>query len=412
MNARLRRLFAALLIVAWLGVAARAEIIQWRGPDRSGIYPAQGLATAWPAEGPKQLWSAKTGIGYATPVGHDGKIYIFYLDESAGKDVLECLDAKTGKSIWKQSYDKGYTADFKGTRCTPVIEGERIYTYGGNSQLIAWNLADGKQIWSLDVLKETGGKNKRWGISSMPLIVGDVMYVQGGEGAAAAVCVEKATGKIVWKSEAQGGGYATPVLMRASDGPVLLCFGHEKLVGMNPKDGKTLWTLDEKWEIEWNVNATMPIVHEGKVFITCAYKNGHAGIYEVTAAGIKQVWNGKDVTARFQPGILEKGFVYVNSEGTLKCIDLNTGKVQWAVTNDRTLLGMGGSLVRFGDMLVLLSERGKLTLGKATPEKFEKISQVNKAVEGTKVWSSPLIYDGKLYLKGTDELLCYDISAK
>ncbi len=404
------KLFCPIVLAVALIVtlAARAENVpQWRGADRSGIVPDKGLAAAWPEGGPKKLWSLKVGIGFATPVAADGKIYFFNLD--GGNDVLEAVDAAKGTSLWKQSYPRGYNDSYKGTRASPVIDGNRIYTYGGNSQLVAWNLADGKQAWMVDVFKETGGHNKQWGMASNPLIDGDRIFVQSGEGGNAAICVDKNTGKVLWKSQPTGGGYASPAMATVGGAKQLILFAHKHVLAVAPDTGKLLWELNEPWETQYDVNAALPVIVDNKMFITNAYSNAKCGLYELTDDGPKKLWGAKEITGRFQAPIHDNGYLYGNSEGLLKCVDIKTGKTTWT---ERNLLGIGGSMVRFGDKMILLSERGKLTLGQATPEKFTKISQMDSAVDGKQVWSSPLVYEGKLVVKGEDEAICYDISGK
>jgi outer membrane protein assembly factor BamB len=420
---RLKLAAASIAISTSIALAAPTDWPQWRGPNLSGIV-TEPVAKQWPEEGPKKLWSVPLDTGYASPIAHAGKLYLFYLDEQNQQEVLACLDANTGQPLWKQAHGEVFTGQYKGTRASPVIDADRIYTYGSNGQLTCRNLADGQQKWMTNVLKETGGKNKMWGLASNPLIDGDHIYVQAGEGASAAVAVNKTTGQIVWKSQAKDGGYAPPVLVelsrerseRADAAPNkhLVIFAHEHLVGINPKDGKTLWELNEPWEIEYNINATPPIVQGNKIFVTVAYKAGRCAQYEITPAGPQKKWEGKQVTGRFQPGILDNGHLYVNSEGLLKCLDWNTGKVLWSTKNsEKPMLGFGGTIVRVNnDQLICLSDRGKLTLLKATPQGYSKISELKDAVEGKEVWSTPLIYNGKLYLKGATDLACFDVAPK
>lgn len=407
-------LVASLSFAASLALADNET--QWRGKDRSGIVPAANLAQEWPAEGPKKLWTVPVGIGFGSPVALDGKVYLFHSVDEA--ETLEAFDAEKGTSLWKYASPKTrYAGGYKGVRCTPLIDGGKIYTLGSDALLTARNLADGKELWVVDLLTETGSKlgisAASWGNSSNLLLDGDVFYCQVREMGNAAVCVNKNDGKIVWKSEAKGGGYASPALAEVSGTRMLLCFGHETLVAMEPKTGKTLWTLNEPWETQYNINASMPIIHDAKMFLTVAYKNGHCGLYQLSPTGATRIWGGPQVTGRFQAAILDNGHLYVNSEGTLKCVKWEDGSVVWSSpASERQILNNGGSIIRFGNKLICTSERGMLTLVKATPQGFEKISQVKGAVEGKQVWATPLVYNGKLYVKGETELTCFEIAAK
>jgi outer membrane protein assembly factor BamB len=406
-----------------LGFSAEAENWpQYRGPDRTGIVTEKNLATSWPEAGPKEIWRKPAGVGFASPLAVDGKVYAFYLGEGNTKDVLEAFEAETGKSLWKQAVPTHYAQTFPGTRCTPVIDGDRIYTYGADAQLIARNLSDGNQVWTVDVMKESGSVERaagdNWGNSSSPLIDGDWIYVQVREKGNAAVCIDKKDGKVVWKSEAMNGGYASPVMTEIGGAKNLLCFTASHLIGMDPKTGKTLWELNDDWETQYKINAAMPIVHDGKVFLTCWYNNQHCGLYDLnkmTKDGPAKIWEGKQITSRFQAPILDDGYLYANSEGVLKCVRWSDGKVMWpAKGSSDKLVGFGGSIVRFGgDKLICInSEIGALSLVKATPEGMEKITTLKRFVQGNQIWATPLVYNGKLYILSKDELIAYDISGK
>lgn len=394
---------------------------QYRGPERTGIVTEKNLAQTWPEAGPKELWRNKTGTGFASPVGADGKVYDFYLDAGNATDVLEAFDAASGKSLWKQSVPTKYNQQFPGTRCTPVVDGERIYTYGADAQLIARNLADGAEAWKVDVMTESGSVQRpaadNWGNSSSPLIDGDMIYVQVRENGNAAVCIDKKSGKVVWKSEAREGGYASPVMADVGGKKQLLCFASKHLIGMDPATGKTLWVLRSDFETQYRINATMPIVHDGKVFLSCSYNNQRCGLYDLTKisdAGPEKVWEGKQITARFQAPILDDGYLYANSEGTLKCVRWSDGKVVWKSAGSDKLLGIGGAMVRFGgDKIICMnSEVGSLSLIKATPEGMEKLRTLKRFVQGNQIWATPLVMNGKLYIQSKDELSAYDIGGK
>lgn len=399
-----------------------------------GLLPALLLAEDWPRwmgprgdqisketdilakieQPPKELWSAKVGQGYSSPIAYQGKIYLFSVVNK--QDVLHCFDAASGKVLWEQSYDGGYVASYPGTRATPTIEGQSIYTYGGNGDLVCRNLEDGKLVWRINILRETKGKNQGWGVSGGPALIGDTIYVQGGVGGNAAVAVSL-DGKIKWKSEELGGGYAYPIMAQIGDVRQLICFANKALLGINPQDGKTLWK--HEWVTDYDVNAVTPVFSDGHLFITSNYKKG-ALIMKLSATGATKVLETKEVTGHYQPVILDRGHLYVNSDGTLKCVSFPDGAIKWSSPRtERRLLGPGGTMVRVDDRLLVLSDRGVLSVVKATPEGMERLSQI-KLLEANEVWSTPLVYQGRLYVKADisgDEkkepkLFCYDIKAQ
>jgi outer membrane protein assembly factor BamB len=382
---------------------------RWRGPRGDGISLETGLMEKWP-QTLRPAWTADVGQGYSSPIAQGGRVYLFSLID--GKDTLTCYDAEQGNVIWSKNYDGGWTGAYPGTRATPTIEGDRIYTYGGAGDLVARDLASGEQVWRLNVLRETRARPLGWAQASNPLIDGDLIYVQNGAGGPVALAVNKNTGKIAWRSQATGNGsYAHPIIADVGGTKQLIVYAAAGPIGMNPANGRTIWHY--RWQNGPEVNASDPIYRGGHLFITSAYGQG-ALMLQLAPKGARKLWESRDLESRFQPALLDGDFLYVNSEGTLKCLRWPTNKVEWATRNeDRNLLGMGGSMVRVGgEKLILLSQSGRLSLAKATPQGFERISSVPDVVEGGEVWSTPTIYEGKLYIKGERELVCIDIKAK
>ena len=399
-------------MAAWLGetsIAVADDWPRWRGPRGDGMCSEKGLLEQWP-QTLRPMWTADVGQGYSSPVAQAGRVYLFSLIDR--KDTLTCYDAARGDVIWTKNYDGGWTGSYPGTRATPHIEGDRIYTYGGAGDLVARDLKSGNPLWHINVLRETRARPLGWAQASNPLIVGDLIYVQNGAGSSVAVAVNKKTGKIAWRSQATGNGsYAHPIIADVQGTKQLIIYAAAGPIGMNPATGRTIW--QHRWQNGPEVNASDPVYRNGHLLVTSAYGQG-AMMLQLSPMGAKKLWESRDLEGRFQPALLDGDFLYLNSEGTLKCLRWPTSTVQWATRNeDRNLLGLGGSMVRIGgDKLILLSQSGRLSLARATPQGFERISSVPDVVEGGEVWATPAIHDGKLYLKGERELVCIDIKAK
>ena len=85
------------------------------------------------------------------------------------------------------------------------------------------------------------------------------------------------------------------------------------------------------------------------------------------------------------------------------------GKIVWEAKDRKLRLGPGGSMVRVGGKLITLSEQGKLSLVEAGPDCVKLVEQA-QPFDGSEIWSTPLLYGGKLYARGVDELVCLDVS--
>jgi outer membrane protein assembly factor BamB len=394
------------LVGAW---AVRAEDWpQWRGPRGDGISQ-ETLPPSLPEGGPKKVWTAKVGMGYASPIAVNQTIYMFGAVDN--KEQLTALSAADGKVHWQQGYEGTGTkgVDYQGTRATPTFEDGKLYTLGAAGQATCWDAANGgKILWQVNVLTETGASNLHWGTASSPLIIGDHVYVQGGDGGPVAVGIDKKTGKIDWRAEAKGlSGYAHPVVVDVAGTKQLVVFGGKEAWGIALEGGKTLW--QERWKTDWDVNAATPIYRDGYVLFSSGYGHG-AMMLKLGPDGAHKEWESKDMASKFQGLILDGDYIYGNSAGRLKCLHWPDGKLVWTAPSD-VKLNDGGSLVKAGDEILALSERGKLYLLKVDGAACTKLGEA-ALFDADQVWATPLLYEGKLYAKAGDELTCYDLNAK
>src|SRR5205814_5430658 len=186
-----------------------------------------------------------------------------------------------------------------------------------------------------------------------------------------AIAVDKNAGTVVWKSEKGLGGYAEPIIVDVNGTRQVVVFAGSGLYGLNPESGKTLWKYP--WKTQYDVNAATPIYKDGKVFITSDYGKG-CGLLQVDQSSAKKIYENKEAQCRFQPPILEGDVMYVNSEGRLKCLNFADGKAVWPSAAPDSP-GMGGSLTRSKDKLLILSDSGKLIIVQATPTGYEHLAE-------------------------------------
>jgi len=389
----------------------------WRGPRGDGISRETGIADSWPVRqaqgGLKERWSADVGLGYSSPIAAGGRVYLFSLDN--GHDTLTCFSAATGRIIWNDQSDAGYVGDFPGTRATPAIDGNSIYTLGGEGELTRHDLATGKPVWRVNVLKLSGAAGTPgYGCGSSPLVAMGKVFVQGGKsasGAPTAMAIDQQTGAVAWLSEARdAAGYAHPILVdvpgpAGAGSPQLIIFGGTNLFGMDPATGRTIWS--QPWPTSYGVNSSTPVYSpaDGRLFITSDYGMGCL-MLQVSPDGITKVWrSAKEVKSKFQQTILDGGCLYANSEGRIRCLNWADGTRKWEATADDVQVGENGSIVRVGDKLLLMSDTGTLTLIRATPEGFNVLG-TSQVFDSKEIWATPLLYGGRVYIKGTKELVC------
>jgi len=383
----------------------------WRGSNFEGKSATTGIQTDW-SKGLQKIWNVNYlcqdngTASWAAAVVQGNRLIIPGRDEK--NDLVFCINADTGELIWKGAYeaDAG-TSHGPGSRATPFINENRVYTFGRSGDLVCWQLEDGKFLWRKNV-KDEGGAEPTWGFSTTPLVLDDKVIVQGG-GKAQVIAYNKTTGDLIWKSMEGDAGYAAAINMNIENEVKLLIYHGTGLSCLNPTNGKPLWTAP--WPTEYSVNATTPIVSNDIIFHTSGYKMGCEAL-KVTQSGYTVLWKSNVMEAQHSDPILIDGYIYGYSgessrnNGQFKCIELLTGKEMWS-TNE---IGQGTTTFVDGH-LICQDIKGNLFLIKPNPSAFAKIGEIKSAIEDVKnpAWTVPVVANGKLYLRYMQQLVCYEL---
>jgi outer membrane protein assembly factor BamB len=386
------------LLVATLAAPLEAaDWPQWRGPNRDGISTETGWLARWPASGPRRLWTAQVGEGYSSVAVKDGRVYT--MGNAGERDTVYCLAAGTGRVLWKYSYPCP-GGDQSGTRATPTVDGDRVYTLSREGQAFCLNASSGARLWGKDLVRETGAEPPRWGFAGSPLVSGKlVIYNVGTAGAA----LDRATGQTVWKSGAGTAGYASPVAYTVGGQRGVAIFTGSGLVGVDPATGRSLW--QHPWRTDYDVNAADPLFSGDTVFISSNYERGGALLRLGPSGRTSVLWENRNMRNHFNTCVLLGGYLYGNDQNTLKCIDLRNGAERWRQRG----MGKGGLIAVDGHLLVL-TERGTLVLSRANPEQYSVLSYAS-VMRGT-CWTQPVIANGLIYCRNHEgELICLDVRA-
>jgi len=367
---------------------------QYRGPARTGISEETGILKTWPAEGPKVLWKVPLGDGYSGISVVGDRLYTM-AGSPAGEFVV-CLSAADGKELWRTRLDAFRDDDMGGgPRSTPTVDGDMVYALGSSGMLIAVKAAGGEKVWSNDLKSTAGARIPHWGVSSSPLVEGDLVIVDaGGKPDKSVVAVDKKTGTLRWGSYSDTPGYSAPLAVEIAGVRQVLSFAGSSLVSVTPGDGKPLWSVP--WKTSYDVNAAMPVfIPPDKVFISSSYDTGGA-VYQIAKSGDKftatEVWKSRIMKNHFNSSILYGGHLYGFDDATLRCIDAATGKEKWSQKGFAK-----GSLLLADGHLIIFSENGLLALAEATPEAYREKARA-QILEG-RTWTMPSLAGGRLYLR-------------
>jgi hypothetical protein len=413
----------ALLAGGVLGMAS--DWPQYRGANGDGEC-SEKILTAWPASGPKRLWTVKTPTGFSSFTVVGGKAFTVVAREIDGvtSEVCVALDAATGKELWAAptgtaKYRSGGNTGAEdnkggdGPRSTPAVSGDRVYVYSSGLVLHCLDAATGKSIWKKDIAKDFNGRNIDWESAMSPVIEGDLLYIAGGGPGQAMMAFNKTTGEVVWKTGDDAMTHATPVIVTIHGARQVIYLMQSGLVSLEPQTGKPLWRFAFPYHV---ATGCSPIVADDVVVCTAGYDIGGAACQVRQNSGgfeAKELWRSKGNAAAaslWSTPISKDGYLYGMisykkfGNGPLKCVDVKTGTVKWEQP------GFGaGNVVLAGDYLVALSDAGEVVLVKASPESYQEVART-KAIEG-KCWSTPALSNGRLYVRSTKEGACLDLSA-
>ena len=388
-----------------LGIAQAADWPNYRGPNYNGISSETGWTSTWPEDGPKVLWKYSIGIGFASMSVSGGKVYA--TGNIKDNDILYCLDAETGKEIWKKSYPCPlYNKQHEGGPCaTPTVEGNAVYTFSKDGDAIRFDTVTGKIVWHKNLNKELGLKHPGWYFASSPFIAGDlVIYNAGTHGTA----FKKADGSVAWQSGKGASGYSTAVPFEIGGQKGVAMVVCEELIGLNPATGKVMWKLP--WKTSYDINAADAIISGDTIFISSGYNKGCA-LVKISGGDVTKVWQNRNMRNQINCSVLWEGHIYgfygqVDGGGKLTCLDLATGEKKWSQG------GMGtGSLMIADGKLIILGETGTLVIAAASPEGFKELASAE--ILTGKCWTVPVLANGRIYARNAaGQLVCVDVSGK
>lgn len=381
---------------------------QFLGPGRNGVYSGADLAAKWAPDGPSVVWKKDVGQGFAGPVVAEGRVILFH--RVGDKEVVEALDAATGRGIWSLAYPTRYRDDFgfdEGPRATPTIAGGRVYTFGAEGSLHAINVATGKEIWSSDTQFKFKFNKGFFGAAGAPVLDGDRLLMNIGGAGAGLVAVDAATGNTLWTATSHEASYSSPVVATIHGARHALFFTRSGLVDADPASGKVRFEFPWRARMQASVNAATPLVIDDMVFISSSYGTG-AALLQITGESFKKIWSSDDaLTNHYATAVYKDGFLYGyhgrQEEGpSLRCIELKSGKVKWNVDGFRA-----GTITLAGDKLLIMREGGELILAAASPKKFQPISSAK--VLPPVVRSYPAIANGRMYVRNEKSLVCLNL---
>jgi outer membrane protein assembly factor BamB len=401
--------FASLPLVCATHAGA-ADWPSWRGPNRDDISPESDLLSEWPEGGPQKRWmSEKAGLGYSGYAVVRGTLYTMGL--FGDSEQLLAFDAASGAPRWSTAVGPIFTNKWgDGPRSTPTVDGDRVYALSAQGQLLCANAADGKTLWTAS-LRDFGGRPPGWGFTESLLIDGNQLVCTPGGPQGTLVALDKLTGKKIWQSAewTDPAQYGSVIVATFHGTRQYIALTMQHLGAVDAKTGKLLWR--SPWNGRTAVIPT-PIAGENEVYLSCGYGVGCKLVRINAQNEPSDVWINTHMV-NHHGGVIRVGeHLYGYSDkGGWTCQEWKTGEVRWAEKK----LGKGAIHAAGGKLILLEESSGTVALIDASPEgwkehgRFKLTPQTAQRKPDGRIWTHPVVSDGKLFLRDQELLFCFEV---
>jgi outer membrane protein assembly factor BamB len=415
----------------------------FRGAEHDGICrdPTR-LARSWPKEGPAVLWTARLGEGYASPAIGGGCAYVLDYDEEAQADTMRCLSLDDGREIWRNGYPVLVTRNHGMSRTVPAIVDDCVISLGPRCHVACWDAATGNCRWLIDLVGQYGATVPRWYAGQCPLI-DHQRLILAPCGESMLIAVDTQTGSLLWKSPNPRGWrmtHASVVPMDFQGQHSYVYCGSGGVAGIAADDGVLLWD-STAWPEQFATSPSPVPLPDGRIFLSSGYNNkvGSLMLQLVEKRGAEKEGPGtfsanrspqagkrfltpfiagtafrltpKQFNSEQQTPIYFDGHLYAvrkRGGGQLVCMDLEGGEL-WNSGADR--FGHGPYMIADG-LILVMDNRGKLTMAEATPTHYRRLGQCTVFQDGHDAWGPMALAGGRLIVRDMTQMACLDIGAK
>ena len=383
----------------------------WGGKNRDFIVNTSGLAGSWPQGGPKKIWSRPLGDGYSSIAEEAGVLYTTFRRNT--QDVITALDAATGKTLWEFAYDNPFTNSYSeavgpGPYAMPQVIGDRLLTASATGKIYSLDKKTGKPKWSHDLYREFHGTPLDYGYACHALPYKDMLIYQAGGSGDGVIAFRQSDGAVVWKALQFTNSYSSPLLINVDGQPQVAVLASKTVFGFNPDNGALLWTHEHV--TNYGLAISTPVWAPGNLlFVASAYGEGARVLHLSQSGGkttVNQLWYDPHLELHIGTAIQRDGYVYIsrgyNGPVLMTCVELKTGKIMWAQR------GFAKAQLLWADGKLILSDQdGTLALCRATPQKFEVLSQasVMKSIS----WTPPTLVGTRLYVRDRHTIVAFDL---
>lgn len=391
--------------------AAESDWPRYQGPSGDCTTPEVGWNTKWPADGPPVLWKTELGKGLSSFAVLKDRVFASGND-GADKDTLVCLDLETGKPIWKHEMPvptKCHEMSIVpyGPASTPTVIDDKAWFISRDGHVLCLNAETGVVIWQKHLIDDFGGKRPVYGFSSSPCVHEGRLYLDAGSQGSSNLCLDAATGTVIWKTGDGEAGYATPFISKLHGTETLVLFKGQGLELRAAADGELI--SRHATETRDFCNCATPVLSGDTLFISHTGNMG-ARALKADELALTELWSDRDIGLLFHSGLpvgANKLLVFndqVRGANDLRLLDLSTGTTLWKNTD----IDKGTGLITADGHALLLTSKGELVLAQVHADKLD--IQHRAQVLSGKCWVQPVLSHRRLLCKNNEgSTVCLDL---
>ena len=385
---------------------------QWGGPHRNFQTEASGLKDTWPASGPRVVWKRPLGEGYSSTAVENGVLYTMY--GRAKVEVVLAADVETGKTLWEQTAPMTFVSDAgaemgNGPYSTPLIVGDRVFTTGVAGRLQCLDKKTGKSLWTQQLWEQHGGSRLMYGYSSSPIAFRDSVIVPVGGRGKAVMAFNQSDGKVAWGKNDYGNVYSSPVLIDVDGLEQLAVLMDGALIGVNPHNGDLQWQAPFK--ADYSIAVATPVFGPDKLIFVSSEYNGGAKVIELQRQGMqttaKELWSSPRLRLHHGNAIRIGDAIYFSSGGKgsqaiLSAVDARSGKIHW---QERSI--EKATFVWADGKLITLDQDGNLMIAHPSPQGFKIAAKA--PLLSRLSWTPPVLVGTRLYIRDRKDMMAVEL---
>lgn len=373
----------------------------------------------------KFLWRAPVGLGLSSPIIAQGRVFLTDLDYAGpmSKERVLCFDVQTGKPLWSHVYDAAYpetgpSTFIQGPIPTPLWHNGKVYAIG-KTVLHCLEAESGKVLWKTDLDREYD--SQEFLTYASPLMEGNRLILFSGRfsgpATACVIAIDKDTGKTLWRAVTDYAGMSSPIVISAAGIRQVIVWSQQAVTSLDAATGEICWREATRPVNQSSVVST-PVVQGRRLLIGGLMMELDQEKPAATVLWPETKSPAKRNLSNTSTPLLRSDHIFsARTSGHFVCLDAITGNELWRTEEVTDLVsGAAVHIATNGDRTFLYTDRGELILARLNGEGYQELGRTlviepTFEYEGRKfVWAPPAYARRCIFVRSDKELVCASLA--